>query len=218
MKRGRWGLFTVISNDSPATCEAGANCKGVDVDKLQTQATVLIVPGLREHVPQHWQTLLQAKLSKVRSVPPLQADKLSCAARVEAIQRELEQIDGPVILVAHSAGVLMVAHWAARYSRPIQGALLATPPDLQASWPQGYPTPDSLRAHGWDPLPDGRLPFPSIVAASSNDYLASLEAACHLAEGWGSQLVNLGAVGHLNPASGYGEWPRAEEFIRELDC
>lgn len=205
-------------NDYPVACGAGANCKGVDVDKLQTQATVLIVPGLRDHVPQHWQTLLEAKLAKVRSVPPLDTDKLSCAARVEAIQRELEQIDGPVILVAHSAGVLMVAHWAARYSRPIKGALLAAPPDMQATWPESYPTPDSLRANGWDLLPSGPLPFPSILAASSNDYLASFEAACHLAEGWGSQLVNLGAVGHLNPASGYGEWARAEEFIRELDC
>jgi len=33
---------------------------------------------------------------------------------------------------------------------------------------------------------------------------------------WGSRIVNVGAVGHLNPASGYGEWPRALEFIREL--
>lgn len=187
------------------------------MDKLQTHATVLIVPGLREHVPQHWQTLLEAKLDKVRSVPPLEENKLSLDARVEAIQHELEQIDGPVILVAHSAGVLMVAHWAARYSRPIKGALLAAPPDMDATWPENYPTPDTLRANGWDPLPNGRLPFPSILAASSNDYLASLEAACHLAEGWGSQLVNLGEVGHLNPASGYGEWARAEAFIRELD-
>lgn len=208
----------MVHNDYPAVGKAGTHCKGDSVDKLQTHATVLIIPGLREHVPQHWQTLLEAKLSKVRSVPPLEADKLSCAARIEAIQRELEQIDGPVILVAHSAGVLMVAHWAARYSRPIKGALLAAPPDLQASWPENYPTPDTLRANGWDPLPTGRLPFPSIIAASTNDHLASLEAACHLAEDWGSQLVNLGAVGHLNPASGYGEWARAEEFIRELDC
>lgn len=218
MKRGGGEGLTVVLNDFPAACRAGPNRKGVDVDKLQTHATVLIVPGLREHVPQHWQTLLSAKLSKVRSVPPLETDKLSCAARVEAIQRELEQIDGPVILVAHSAGVLMVAHWAARYSRPIKGALLAAPPDLAATWPANYPTPDTLRANGWDPLPTARLPFPSIIAASTNDHLASLEAACHLAEAWGSQLVNLGEVGHLNPASGYGEWARAEEFIRELDC
>jgi len=187
------------------------------MEKLQTAATVLIVPGLRDHVPEHWQTLLQTRLAKVRAVPPLETDKLSCTARVEAIERELAQIEGPVILVAHSAGVLMVAHWAARYQRPIKGALLAAPPDLHSDWPQGYPTPDSLRAQGWAPLPGGPLPFPSLVAASSNDHLASLSAVAGLATQWGSALIELGAVGHLNPASGYGPWPQAEALIQQLD-
>lgn len=182
-----------------------------------SETTILIVPGLRDHVPAHWQTLLEAKLPKVRSVPPLEHDKLSLAARVAAIQHELDAITGPVILVAHSAGVLMVAHWAALHQRPIKGALLAAPPDLDASWPENYPTPETLRANGWDPLPKGRLPFPSILAASSNDYLASFEAATAMAADWGSELVNLGAVGHLNPASGFGEWPQAEAFIEALD-
>ena len=182
-----------------------------------SDTTILIVPGLRDHVPAHWQTLLQAKLPKVRSVPPLEHDKLSLTARAEAIQRELEAINGPVILVAHSAGVLMVVHWAARYQRPIKGALLAAPPDLNATWPDNYPTPDSLRANGWAPLPTGRLPFPSILAASTDDYLASFAAATAMAEQWGSELVNLGAVGHLNPASGFGEWPQAQAFIQNLD-
>ena len=52
-------------------------------------ATVLIVPGLRDHVPDHWQTLLAAKLPKVRSVPPLEHDRLSCAARIDAVDRAL---------------------------------------------------------------------------------------------------------------------------------
>ncbi|MDG1580400.1 alpha/beta fold hydrolase [Pseudomonas sp. GOM6] len=183
-----------------------------------SETTVLIVPGLRDHVPSHWQTLLEARLPRVRSVPPLEDNKLSLAGRVAAIQHELEQIDGPVILVAHSAGVLMVVHWAARHKRPIKGALLAAPPDMAAQWPEHYPTPDSLRAHGWEPLPEGRLPFPSILAASSNDYLASFAAAAAMADAWGSELLNLGDVGHLNPASGYGEWPLAEALIRRLDA
>ena len=187
------------------------------MDKLQTAATVLIVPGLREHVAEHWQTLLEARLSKVRSVPPLATDKLDCAKRVEAIQHELEQIDGPVILVAHSAGVLMVAHWAAQHRRPIKGALLAAPPDLDANWPQGYPSPETLCTQGWNPLPKGPLPFRSLVAASTNDHLASLAAVTRLAEGWGSELLNMGDVGHLNPAAGFGHWPRAEALILELD-
>jgi hypothetical protein len=36
------------------------------------------------------------------------------------------------------------------------------------------------------------------------------------AEAWGSRLHDLGPVGHLNPASGYGDWPQAETLITEL--
>ncbi|MNG19065.1 hypothetical protein D3C84_1031850 [compost metagenome] len=111
----------------------------------------------------------------------------------------------------------MVAHWAAKHDRPIKGALLAAPPDLDAAWPQGYPTPDSLRANGWDPLPQDPLPFRSLVAASTNDHLASLDAVTRMAQGWGAELRNLGQVGHLNPASGFGHWPEAEALILELD-
>jgi predicted alpha/beta hydrolase family esterase len=187
------------------------------VDKLQTAATILIVPGLREHVAEHWQTLLAARLSNVRSVAPLTTDKLDCMARVRAIQHELEQIDGPVILVAHSAGVLMVAHWAAHYSRPIKGALLAAPPDLDAVWPSNYPSSETLRSQGWNPLPQSPLPFRSIVAGSTNDHLASLAAVTRMAQGWGAELLDLGDVGHLNPAAGFGHWQQAEALILELD-
>lgn len=182
-----------------------------------TVATVLIVPGLREHVPDHWQTLLAAQLPKVRTVAPLTHDKLCCAARVDAIDRALASIDGPVIIVAHSAGAMMVVHWAARgVTRAIQGALLAAPADLETPMPAGYPTIDALGQYGWLPVPRASLPFPSIVAASSNDPLARLERARDLAQAWGSRFVELGAVGHLNPASGFGAWPQAETFIRAL--
>ena len=181
--------------------------------------TVLIVPGLRDHVEQHWQTLLAAKLPRVRTVPPMGRTNLDCAARVEAIDRELMAVGGPVVIVAHSGGVIMLAHWAARPNRTrklIRGALLATPPDFETPMPAGYPTMLELGAAGWLPVPRLPLPFPSIVAASRNDPLGRIERVQQLALDWGSRFVDLGDVGHLNPASGYGEWPRAEEFIREL--
>ena len=71
--------------------------------------TLLIVPGLRDHVPDHWQTLLAKKLSPGRvvcSVSPLGRVDLSCAKRVAAIQQALQAIYGPVIVAAHSAGVI----------------------------------------------------------------------------------------------------------------
>ncbi len=198
------------------------DAQGIEMEKILTNATILIIPGLRDYVEKHWQTLLEAKLEKVCSVPPAETDKLSCANRVARIQAELEKIEGPVILVAHSAGVLMTVHWAKQY-RPdthkynIKGALLVTPPDLDQIWPDNYPSSDTLKEQGWSPLPDQKLPFPSIVIASSNDYLASTEAVEKMAIVWGSQWVNLGEVGHLNPAAGFGSWSQAEEFIQQLD-
>lgn len=178
--------------------------------------TLLIVPGLRDHVEDHWQTHLEHKMPGARAVPPLEHDKLSCAARVAALDAALAQIEGPVILVAHSAGVMITVHWARQHQRPIHGALLAAPADLETPMPEGYPTRDVLEQHGWLPIPRQPLPFPSIVAASTNDPLARIERVEALAEAWGSRFVNIGAVGHLNPAAGYGEWSRAEELIEKL--
>jgi predicted alpha/beta hydrolase family esterase len=185
------------------------------------QATMLIVPGLRDHVEDHWQTHLERKLSAVRKVvcvPPLEVDKLSCAARVSAIQRTIETIEGSVIVVAHSGGVVMLVHWAQHHNTgALKGALLAAPPDLEASLPAGYPTMDTLQANGWLPVPRHALPFRSIVAASTNDPLASLDRVARMAGDWGSELVNVGALGHINPASGFGEWPFAERLIQSLE-
>lgn len=181
-----------------------------------SKPTVLIVPGLRGHVADHWQTLLERQLPGARSVPPLERDKLSCAARVAALEAALAQISGPVILVAHSAGVMITLHWSRHHRAQIRGALLATPPDLETPLPDGYPQFADIEANGWLPIPRAPLPFRCIVAASSNDPLARIERVAEFARDWGARLVELGPVGHLNPASGYGEWPRAVEFIAEL--
>ncbi|RQS75604.1 serine hydrolase family protein [Burkholderia sp. Bp8963] len=185
---------------------------------LATTPTILIVPGLRDHVEDHWQTHLERRLPNARSVAPLEHDKLSRAARVAALDAALAAIDGPVILVAHSAGVMITVHWAQQATRPILGAVLATPADLDTPMPAGYPTPDALAPHGWTPVPRRPLPFPSIVAASRNDPLARFERVEAMAAEWGSGLVDLGEVGHLNPASGYGEWPGALALIAEVQA
>jgi predicted alpha/beta hydrolase family esterase len=185
-----------------------------------TLPTVLIVPGLRDHVGAHWQTLLAADLEargcKVRTVPPMGRADLDCATKVAAIEREAQAVEGPLLIVAHSGGVVMLAHWARQTRRAVIGALLAAPPDFERPMPEGYPTVAQLDASGWLPVPRERLPFPSIVAASRNDPLADYERVAEMARDWGSRLVDLGEVGHLNPASGFGPWPRAEQFIEEL--
>ena len=182
-----------------------------------TDATVLIVPGLRDHVAQHWQTLLEARLPKARSVAPMGREDLDCATRVEAIERAARSVQGPIVIVAHSAGCVMVAHWALRTGRTVRGALLATPPDFERPMPAGYPPIEALRKGGWLPMPRSPLPFHTIVAASGNDPLASFGRVEQMARDWRAELLDLGDVGHLNPASGYGDWPLADALISRLD-
>ena len=182
--------------------------------------TLLIIPGLRDHVETHWQTLLAAELPGARIVAPLEQHKLSCAARVAAMQQALAGMSGRVVLVAHSAGCMMVAHWARQTApedlRRVQAALLVAPADLATPMPEGYPGVELLEHHGWLPLPRAPLPFPSLVAASSNDPLAAPARTRGFARDWGSALVELGPLGHVNPASGHGHWPQARQLLQQL--
>lgn len=193
---------------------------------MSGQPTVLIVPGLRDAVPVHWQTLLEAELREagrpVASVPPMGRVELDRAARVAALHAAVSALDAPVLLVAHSGGCITVAHWAhglaPDVAARVTGALLAAPPDFERPMPEGYPTLDALRAGGWLPVPREPLPFRSIVAASRNDPLGAFDRVAELAAAWGSELADLGDVGHLNPASGFGEWLEADRFVHRLSA
>ena len=178
--------------------------------------TVLFVPGLREHVADHWQTLLAAEIPGSVTVEPLTEDRLSRDARVAALDAALCRIDGDVVIAAHSAGALMVANWALAPTRRIRGALLATPADVENPLPPGYPSYDELAANGWTPIPRKLLPFRAIVAASRNDPLAQFEKVAGLARAWGAELEDVGDVGHLNPAAGYGQWGEAQSLLERL--
>jgi len=180
------------------------------------QPTVLFVPGLRDHVEDHWQTHAARAIPGSVTVPPLEADRLSRDARVAALDAALRAIGGEVVLVAHSAGCLMVAQWALRQTGQVRGALLATPADVERPLPAGYPTLEQLSEGGWLPIARERLPFPAKVVASRNDPLAQFERVADLAESWGAGLIDAGAVGHLNPAAGFGRWADALPLIEGL--
>ena len=188
--------------------------------RLSPGTVIVTVPGLRGPVEDHWQTRLAATVPNVRPVPPLGRDNPSLTDRVSALQEAVEAAGGPVILVAHSAGVIVTVHWAARTAVPrgrVRAALLATPPDLAEELPPEYPSLPALAELGWLPIPQRLLPFPSVLGVSANDPLGDPGRVRALAAAWGSRTRDLGPVGHLNPASGYGDWPYAEALITELD-
>lgn len=166
-------------------------------------ATVLIVPGLGDSGPEHWQTWLQARertAVRVTQDDWTQPDLERWAARV---REAIDSAVSPVWLVGHSFGCLASVQAAAERAERIAGALLVAPAD-----------PARVGAHG--ALFSDRLRFPSVLVASTTDPWLRFNTAKDWAERWGSRLLDLGPAGHINAESGYGPWPEGQELLHRL--
>jgi len=170
---------------------------------------LLTAPGLGSSGPQHWQTLWEQLIPATKRIEQTSWDAPVCAAWVAQIEKEVAAAGPQVVIAAHSLACIAVAHWAAHTKRSIAGALLVAPADVERP---GFPP----EATGFAPVPKDRLPFRTIVAASTNDEYCTLDRATYFAATWGSRFVNMGAKGHLNAQSDLGEWPEGLQLLREL--
>ena len=177
---------------------------------MQETARVFIVPGLGSSGPGHWQTYFERQNPDFTRINQREWDAPDCREWVETLAQALAGEDlSRVVLVAHSLGCITVAHWARQHGHNLRGALLVAPSDVETAQYATFSTT------GFGPMPLARLSFPSKVVASQNDEWVSLARARQFAEAWGSELVDLGDAGHINAASGYGEWPAGLELLRE---
>jgi predicted alpha/beta hydrolase family esterase len=65
-------------------------------------------------------------------------------------------------------------------------------------------------------MPLQKLPFRSVVVASTDDPFVTMERAELFAASWGSRLIKMSKAGHINTASGHGPWPEGEAWLEEL--
>jgi predicted alpha/beta hydrolase family esterase len=174
------------------------------------QSTILIIPGLGNSGPQHWQSLWENEFNFTR-IEQKEWDTPVCTDWIENINNEVSKHDpANVILVGHSLACTTIAYWAQKFNIKIKGALLVGPSDTEADT---YPTGTT----GFKPVPLIKLPFKSIVVASTNDYYVTFERAKLFADSWGSELINIGDAGHINVASGFGEWNKGLEILKRMD-
>ena len=170
---------------------------------------VLILPGLYDSGPEHWQSHWERALPNVVRIVQREWETPAREEWVAMLERTVAEHGPDAVLVGHSTACALIAFWAAETSRRVRGALIVAPSDTEApSYPKG-PT-------GWTPMPTTRLPFPSFVVASTNDEYVTLERARFFANAWGSTLVNIGDAGHINSASNLGDWPRGRELLEQL--
>jgi hypothetical protein len=174
---------------------------------------VLIVPGLWNSGPEHWQTHWERERADCRRVQQAEWDAPRCADWVATLDRAVRDADAPVVLAAHSLGCALVAHWACAASPDVvarvRGALLVAPSDVEMP---GFPP----AAEGFAPMPMRRLPFRATVVASSDDEWVTPARVREFAAAWGAALVDVGPRGHLGSASRLGRWEEGQTLLHAL--
>ena len=170
----------------------------------------LIIPGLGNSGPEHWQTYFQNSGDHFFRIEQQEWDAPDCEAWVTTLDEKVLEFDlSSVVLVGHSLGCSTIAHWAKKYKRQIKGALLVAPSDPEADQ---YTFP----ATGFAPIPLDKINFKTIVVASADDIWVSLERAKFFADHWGSAFINLGNAGHINVASGHTNWDEGMRILKTI--
>lgn len=170
----------------------------------------LIIPGFNGSSDKHWQRIWAGERQDSVIV---EQQNWSCPV-LSDWQEKLDEalsVTESAFLVAHSLGCLLAASYARRrFTHKIRGALLVAPCALDTAITM-HPC---LAGFGAEPLSE--LPFPNILVASSNDPYMSGSQAQRYALCWGSEVLTIGAVGHINVDSGFGRWSAGYDLLDKM--
>jgi predicted alpha/beta hydrolase family esterase len=170
---------------------------------------VLIVPGLGGSGPSHWQTRWELRYGYTRVLQDDwdHPDRSAWSTRLDAA---VQAQPSPPLVVAHSLGCALLAHFAARMPGRLAGALLVAPADVD----DPARTPDETRCFA--PLTLQPLGFRAVVVASRDDAFVGFARARELAAAWQARFVDAGSIGHINGDSGLGDWDFGHALLEEL--
>lgn len=176
-----------------------------------SEADILIVPGLGNSGPGHWQYRWQEKMTNAQLVDQDEWKNPELGPWVDNLEQAILMATRPVVLVGHSLGVLTIVHTAQRLSdTKVKGALLVAPIDVDEN--KKVPKASRVFAN----VPRDPLPFPSLLVASGNDKFCTIERAADMAMAWGSEFHNAGEAGHIDLTSGHGPWPEGLMMFSRL--
>lgn len=168
---------------------------------------LVVVPGITGSDSEHWQTRWEQSLGPAAlRIRPSSWDAPVLADWIDAVGQAVAAAQDEVVLVTHSLGCLAGPAAVAELGlRSVLGAVLVAPPD-----PNGPNFPQLPSFVGLTQCPLG---VPGLVIASQNDPYCDASVAPLLAQAWQVPLLEAGALGHLNAASGLGEWVWGRQVV-----
>lgn len=181
-----------------------------------SEADILIVPGYKGANEDHWQSRWERNITAAQTVHMGDWHKPVFEDWKQNLLKAVADTSKPVVLIGHSIGSQVIVQAAKEFGRPIKGALLVAPPDVENPGIR----PKHLLTFG--PASRDPLPFPSITIASRNDHFCAFEKAEDMAAAWGSLFMDAGEAGHINHESGHGPWPEGlmvfSKFMKQLEA
>ena len=172
----------------------------------------VIVPGVGGSEHQHWQSWLQRQLVSSSRVEQKNWDRPVLSEWIEQFVKTVQSVQAPVQIVAHSFGCLTSV------------AALAEHPDLQLQVKKLIlvaPANPGFARHSLTDYKDYfhqlKINVPTTLLISENDPWLDFFDALQLAKAWRLDPINLGQVGHINVASGFGPFPDLLNYLLPED-
>ena len=174
----------------------------------------IIVPGVGGSEYDHWQSKLQRELVSCSRVQQQDWNLPILKDWVAQFIETLNKAQDPVQIVAHSFGCLTTVAALAQHpevTAKVRKVILVAPANPSRFGEAGF---------AWNSLGNYEAYFHGLkinVAAemiiSENDPWLDFENAQKLAKAWKIRPRNLGQVGHINVASGFGHFPEIYDHL-----
>lgn len=175
----------------------------------------LIVPGVGGSDSNHWQSWLQRHLTTSSRVEQ-QWDRPILTEWVSRWVYAANNIQAPITVIAHSFGCLTSIAALAEHpelAAKISKLILVAPANPARFGEAGFAQESVTHyQHYFENL---QIQVPTIMFMSENDPWLAFYDAQDWAKRWNIPAINLGQVGHINVASGFGPFPEILPYLDE---
>ena len=164
---------------------------------------ILLVPGLHNSGPDHWQSRWHQQFPQWQRMMGLPWDKPDLTVWSAKLASKLRSRRGRAHLVAHSFGALTAIAAARLQPDKVSSILIVAPAD-----PARFGIPDEAL--------EGSIKVSAQLIASRNDPWMSFERAEYWSRQWQVPLFDAGEAGHINAQSGHGDWHQGLHLLGAL--
>ncbi len=174
----------------------------------------VIVPGVGGSEHDHWQSWLQRQLKSCSRVQQQDWNKPVLHEWIEQFVKTVQAIQEPIQIVAHSFGCLTTVAALAQHpelNQKIKNLVLVAPANPARFGDDGFARESQNDYQQY--FHQLKLQVPTQMIISENDPWLNFQDALQLAKAWKIRPKNLGQVGHINVASGFGPFPEIYDFL-----